>query len=226
MADQKILLGNVRGEQGPAGPNMVSKNTQVSGFSNGQVLYVNGSVVGAKTLTAAGIGAAAASHSHSYAGAATPGGAADAAVKLQTPRRLTIGKTSRLFDGTADLRWSAEDIGTAGAEAVFGEMHLNAMSTKSFQATVYRMGNLVRLAVWMQALSGGFPPYQFTLGHLDGVPYPPTTISSVAFAADSIQQIGTMGMIPVQVTPGGVVQINPGREGFQYLHFELCYPFE
>ena len=58
MADQKILLGNVRGEQGPAGPNLVSSTTQVSGFSTGQVLYVNGSVVGAKTLTPAGIGAA------------------------------------------------------------------------------------------------------------------------------------------------------------------------
>lgn len=45
------------GPTGPAGPNLVSKNTQVSGFSNGQVLYVNGSVVGAKTLTAADVGA-------------------------------------------------------------------------------------------------------------------------------------------------------------------------
>ena len=60
MADRKILLGNVRGEQGPAGPNLVSKTTQVSGFSTGQVLYVNGSVVGAKALTAADVGAASA----------------------------------------------------------------------------------------------------------------------------------------------------------------------
>lgn len=45
------------GPTGPAGPNLVSKNTQVSGFSTGQVLYVNGSVVGAKTLSASDVGA-------------------------------------------------------------------------------------------------------------------------------------------------------------------------
>lgn len=111
MADQKILLGNVRGEQGPAGPNMVSKATQVSGFSTGQVLYVNGSVVGGKTLTAAGIGAAAASHTHNYAGASSAGGAANSAVKLQTARTLTIGKTGRAFDGTANLNWTLADLG-------------------------------------------------------------------------------------------------------------------
>ena len=31
MAEQKILLGNVRGEQGPAGPNEVSSETTTSG---------------------------------------------------------------------------------------------------------------------------------------------------------------------------------------------------
>ena len=51
----------------------MSKATQVSGFSTGQVLYVNGSVVGAKTLTATGIGAAAAGHTHKYAGASQRG---------------------------------------------------------------------------------------------------------------------------------------------------------
>lgn len=82
------------GPTGPAGPNLVSKNTQVSGFSTGQVLYVNGSVVGAKTLTAAGIGAAAASHTHNYAGAGTPGGAAykaDALVGGGTSTTYTFG---------------------------------------------------------------------------------------------------------------------------------------
>ena len=101
------------GPTGPAGPNLVSKATQVSGFSTGQVLYVNGSVVGAKTLTAAGIGAAAASHTHNYAGASSAGGAANSAVKLQTARGVTIGGTKKTFDGSADVSWNLGEIGAA-----------------------------------------------------------------------------------------------------------------
>lgn len=101
------------GPTGPAGPNLVSKATQVSGFSTGQVLYVNGSVVGAKTLTAAGIGAAAASHTHNYAGASSAGGAANSAVKLQTARGVTIGGTKKTFDGSADVSWTLGEIGAA-----------------------------------------------------------------------------------------------------------------
>ena len=101
------------GPTGPAGPNLVSKATQVSGFSTGQVLYVNGSVVGAKTLTAAGIGAAAASHIHNYAGASSAGGAANSAVKLQTARGVTIGGTKKTFDGSADVSWTLGEIGAA-----------------------------------------------------------------------------------------------------------------
>ena len=101
------------GPTGPAGPNLVSKATQVSGFSTGQVLYVNGSVVGAKTLTAAGIGAAAAGHTHKYAGASSAGGAANSAVKLQTARGVTIGGTKKTFDGSADVSWTLGEIGAA-----------------------------------------------------------------------------------------------------------------
>lgn len=54
------------GATGPAGPNLISSATQVSGFSSGQFLYANGSVVGAKAITPAGIGAAASSHTHNY----------------------------------------------------------------------------------------------------------------------------------------------------------------
>ena len=50
MADQKILLGNVRGEQGPAGPNTVSSSTTTSGFENGHLLYNNNGHVGAKSF--------------------------------------------------------------------------------------------------------------------------------------------------------------------------------
>lgn len=101
------------GPTGPAGPNLVSKATQVSGFSTGQVLYVNGSVVGAKTLTAAGIGAATASHTHNYAGASSAGGAANSAVKLQTARGVTIGGTKKTFDGSVDVSWTLGEIGAA-----------------------------------------------------------------------------------------------------------------
>lgn len=104
------------GATGPAGPNLVSSATQVSGFSTGQVLYVNGSVVGAKTLTPAGIGAAAASHTHNYAGASSAGGAATSAVKLQTARGLTIGNTKKTFDGTGNLVWSLGEIGAAAVD--------------------------------------------------------------------------------------------------------------
>lgn len=45
------------GETGPAGPNRISPSTQVSGFSSGQFLYVNGGVVGAKQITPSSIGA-------------------------------------------------------------------------------------------------------------------------------------------------------------------------
>lgn len=50
MADRKILLGNVRGEQGPAGPNTVSSSTTTSGFENGHLLYNNNGHVGAKSF--------------------------------------------------------------------------------------------------------------------------------------------------------------------------------
>ena len=54
------------GATGPAGPNLISTSTQVSGFSSGQFLYANGSVVGAKTITPSDIGAAEKSHTHGY----------------------------------------------------------------------------------------------------------------------------------------------------------------
>lgn len=103
------------GPTGPAGPNLVSKNTQVSGFSTGQVLYVNGSVVGAKTLTAAGIGAAAASHSHSYAGSIMAGGPAYSAEKLADRVLLTIGNASHYFDGSDAVTWTLSEMGAATA---------------------------------------------------------------------------------------------------------------
>ncbi len=39
-------------------------------------------------------------------------GNASTATKLQTARNITIGKTKKTFDGSADLTWTASDIGT------------------------------------------------------------------------------------------------------------------
>lgn len=50
MAEQKLLLGNIRGSQGAAGPNTVSSSTTTSGFENGHVLFNNNGKVGAKSL--------------------------------------------------------------------------------------------------------------------------------------------------------------------------------
>lgn len=67
MAEQKILLGNVRGEQGPAGPNTVSSSTTTSGFEDGHVLYNNNGNVGGKKLTASDVGAIPKGHTKTLA---------------------------------------------------------------------------------------------------------------------------------------------------------------
>ena len=57
------------------------------------------------------IGAASSSHTHNYAGSSSAGGNANAAVKLATARAIKIGNTSRTFDGTGNITWTAADIG-------------------------------------------------------------------------------------------------------------------
>lgn len=57
MAEQKLLLGNVRGPQGPAGPNEVSSETSTSGFEDGHVLFNDNGKVGGKKLNASDVGA-------------------------------------------------------------------------------------------------------------------------------------------------------------------------
>lgn len=83
MADQKILLGNVRGEQGPAGPNTVSGSTTTSGFENGHVLFNNNGKVGAKKLSASDVGALAADGTAEKAKKITSNGTDFEAWKLQ-----------------------------------------------------------------------------------------------------------------------------------------------
>lgn len=52
-------------------------------------------------------------HTHSYAGSNTHNGAANSAVKLQTPRNITIGGTSNKFDGSSDITFTLAEIGVA-----------------------------------------------------------------------------------------------------------------
>lgn len=59
----------------------------------------DGSAAKSINITPASIGAAAATHTHNYAGASTPGGAANSASKLATPRKIA----GVSFDGTADI---------------------------------------------------------------------------------------------------------------------------
>lgn len=71
MAEQKLLLGNVRGPQGPAGPNEVSASTTTSGFENGHVLVNNNGKVGGKKLTASDVGAIPKGHTKTLASGLT-----------------------------------------------------------------------------------------------------------------------------------------------------------
>lgn len=65
--------------------------------------------------TPADIGAATSSHTHNYAGSSSAGGNANAAVKLATARKLTIGSTGKTFDGSGDIAWTLSEIGAAAA---------------------------------------------------------------------------------------------------------------
>ena len=51
------------------------------------------------------------SHTHSYAGSSSAGGAATSAVKLQTPRTITIGKQSNAFDGSKNIVFDEKSMG-------------------------------------------------------------------------------------------------------------------
>lgn len=52
-------------------------------------------------------------HTHNYAGSATAGGAANSAVKLQTPRSFAINGASKNFDGTSNISWTLGEIGAS-----------------------------------------------------------------------------------------------------------------
>ena len=75
------------------------------------------------------------SHTHNYAGSSSAGGAANSAVKLQTARNITVGNTSRSFDGTGNVSWSLSEIGalpTSGG-TVTGVVHFNNGVSQNFK---------------------------------------------------------------------------------------------
>lgn len=55
-------------------------------------------------------------HTHNYAGSSSAGGSANAAVKLETARTLTIGSTGKAFDGTGNVSWTLAEIGAAAID--------------------------------------------------------------------------------------------------------------
>jgi len=67
-----------------------------------------------------------------YAGSATPGGAANSAVKLETARTLTIGATGKAFDGSTNQSWSLAEIG-AQANITAGTTSQYYRGDKTFQ---------------------------------------------------------------------------------------------
>ena len=67
-------------------------------------------------------------HTHSYAGSNAHNGAANSAVKLQTPRSITIGGTSNKFDGSGDIAFTLAEIGAAAINHSQASNTINAMT--------------------------------------------------------------------------------------------------
>ena len=68
------------------------------------------------------------SHTHSYAGSNAHNGAANSAVKLQTPRNITIGGTSNKFDGSGDITFTLANIGAAATNHNQASNSITAMT--------------------------------------------------------------------------------------------------
>lgn len=90
-------------------------------------------------------GKAASSHTHNYAGSSSAGGAADSAVKLNTARNITIGNSTKSFDGTTNLSWSLNEIGIptksdiAACAVMYGGTTLSSSATVTDSAAQYKV---------------------------------------------------------------------------------------
>lgn len=98
-----------------------------------------------KAITDALNGKAASSHTHNYAGSSSAGGAADSAVKLNTARNITIGNSTKSFDGTTNLSWSLNEIGIptksdiAACAVMYGGTTLSSSATVTDSAAQYKV---------------------------------------------------------------------------------------
>ena len=84
-------------------------------------------------------------HTHNYAGSGSAGGAADSAVKLNTARNITIGNSTKSFDGTTNLSWSLNEIGIptksdiAACAVMYGGTTLSSSATVTDSAAQYKV---------------------------------------------------------------------------------------
>lgn len=96
-------------------------------------------------ITTALNGKSATGHTHAYAGSSSAGGAADSAVKLNTARNITIGNSTKSFDGTTNLSWSLNEIGIptesdiAACAVMYGGATLSSSATVTDSAAQYKV---------------------------------------------------------------------------------------
>lgn len=121
----------------------------VSGTDSGTASYANsagsansvawGNVTGKPSTFAPS------SHTHNYAGSSSAGGAADSAIKLNTSRNITIGNSTKSFDGTTNLSWSLNEIGIptksdiAACAVMYGGTTLSSSATVTDSAAQYKV---------------------------------------------------------------------------------------
>lgn len=121
----------------------------VSGVDSGSTSYANsagsansvawGNVTGKPSTFAPS------SHTHNYAGSSSAGGAADSAIKLNTSRNITIGNSTKSFDGTTNLSWSLNEIGIptksdiAACAVMYGGTTLSSSATVTDSAAQYKV---------------------------------------------------------------------------------------
>ena len=98
-----------------------------------------------KSITDALNEKAASSHTHNYAGSGSAGGSADSAIKLNTARNITIGNSTKSFDGTTNLSWSLNEIGIptksdiAACAVMYGGTTLSSSATVTDSAAQYKV---------------------------------------------------------------------------------------
>lgn len=96
-------------------------------------------------ITTALNGKSATGHTHAYAGSSSAGGAADSAIKLNTARNITIGNSTKSFDGTTNLSWSLNEIGIptksdiAACAVMYGGATLSSSATVTDSAAQYKV---------------------------------------------------------------------------------------